>query len=93
MTTMTTMTTTTAGNAAGAADGGNKVDALVLKVEATSTLKLKNGNDDGIVVDGSLLEDAVMGIGEGAMNGNSPTMKMMMSVVIIWQIFILGANA
>jgi hypothetical protein len=44
-------------------------------------------------MDGSLLEDAVMGIGVGAMNGNSLTMTMMMSVVIIWQVVVLGANA
>jgi hypothetical protein len=61
-------------------------------VEAASTLKLKNSNDDSVVVDGSSLEDAFMWIGVGAINSASPTMTMMMSVVIIRQIVVLGAN-
>ncbi len=48
----------------------------MLAVEATSTLKLKNSNDNGVVVDGSLLEDTVAGIGAGAMNSNSPVVGM-----------------
>ncbi len=43
----------------------------MLVVEATSMLKLKNRNDDSVVVDGSLLEDFIMGIGAGAMNIDS----------------------
>ncbi len=35
-------------------------------------LKLKNSDDNGLVVDGSFLEDVVVGIGAGAMDGNSP---------------------
>ncbi len=57
-------------------------------------LKLKNGNDNNVVVDGSSLEDTgVTGIGAGVINSNSPTMTMMMLVVIIWQVVVLGANA
>jgi hypothetical protein len=66
---------------------------LVLKAEATSTLKLQNGDDDSIVVDGSLLEDAVAEMRVGAMNGNSPTMTTMMSAVINRKVVVLGANA
>ncbi len=44
----------------------------MLAAEAASALKLKNGNDYGVVLDGSLLEDIVTGIGPGVMNGNSP---------------------
>jgi hypothetical protein len=40
-------------------------------VEAASALKLKNSKDDAVVVDGSLLEDVVAGIGAGAMDGDS----------------------
>ncbi len=35
-------------------------------------LKLKNGDDDGIVVDSSLLEDVIAGFGAGAINTDSP---------------------
>jgi hypothetical protein len=44
---------------------GNKEDALVLMAEAASALKLKNGNDNGIVMDGSSLEDFVAGFEAG----------------------------
>jgi hypothetical protein len=44
---------------------------LVPAAKAASALKLKNSNDNGVVVDNSLLEDVVAGIGSGAMNGNS----------------------
>ncbi len=44
----------------------------MLAAEARFMLKLKNSNDNGLVVDGSLLEDVVMGIGAGAMDSNSP---------------------
>jgi hypothetical protein len=66
---------------------------LVHEAEAVSVLKLKNGNDDSVFVDGSSLEDAVAGIGMGAMNGNSPTVTTMMWDVIIRQVVVLGANA
>jgi hypothetical protein len=55
---------------------GNEEDALVLEAEAASTLKLKNGNYDGVVVDGSSLEDIVTGNGAGTMDGNSPIVGM-----------------
>jgi hypothetical protein len=42
---------------------------------------LKNGNNNGIVVDGSLLEDIVTGIGAGVMDGNSPTVGMFQNEV------------
>ncbi len=64
MTKTTTRTTTMASNVVGE-QGGRLVS------EAVSMLKLKNCNDDGIVLDGSLLEDVVVGIGAGAMDGNS----------------------
>ncbi len=35
-------------------------------------LKLKNGDDDSIVLDSSSLENVVAGNGAGAMDGNSP---------------------
>jgi hypothetical protein len=44
--------------------------------EAASALKLKNGDDDSIVLDGSLLEGVVAGIGVGAIDGNSPNVEM-----------------
>ncbi len=44
----------------------------MLVVEAVSTLKFKNGNDYGIVLNGSLLEDIIAEIGVGAMNNDSP---------------------
>ncbi len=37
-------------------------------------LKLKNGNDNNVVMDSSLPEDVVVGIGTGAMDSNSPNM-------------------
>ncbi len=43
----------------------------MLAAEAASVLKLKNGNDSGVVVDGSLMEDFVTEIGAGAMDGDS----------------------
>ncbi len=46
----------------------------MLPTEAASVLKLKNNDDDGIVLDGSLLEDVVSGIGAGAMDDDSPHM-------------------
>jgi hypothetical protein len=55
---------------------GNKEDPLALAGEAASTLKLKNGDDDGIIVDCSLLEDVVTGIGAREMDGNSPDVGM-----------------
>ncbi len=72
---------------------GDEEDALVLEAEAMSALKVKSGNDDSVVMDCSLLEDTVAGIGAGVMNGDCPTMTTMMSVVIIWQVIVLGANA
>ncbi len=51
---------------------GNKEDTLVLAMEATSTFKLTSGNDNSVVMDGTLLEDVVVKIRAGAMDGDSP---------------------
>ncbi len=91
-TTTTLMTTTTAGNQAGVA-AGEQAGRTSSKAKAASVLKLKNGDDNGVILDGSLLEDAVAGIGVGVMNGDSPTMTTMMLVVIIRQVVVLSANA
>ncbi len=48
----------------------------MLTAEAASMLKLKNSNDDDIVLDSSLLEDVIVGIGLGAMDSNSPNVGM-----------------
>ncbi len=45
---------------------------LTAEAEGTSMLKLKNGDDNGVVVDSSLLEDIVAGIEAGTMNIDSP---------------------
>ena len=39
--------------------------------ETAPALNLKNGNDDDVVVDCSLLDDTVTGIEAGAMDGDS----------------------
>ncbi len=48
----------------------------MLAAEAASTIKLKNGNDDGVVMDGSSLEDVIAGIGARAKDGNSSVVGM-----------------
>ncbi len=44
----------------------------MLVVEAASTLNLENGNDCGIFVDCSLLDDVAAGIWPGVMDVDSP---------------------
>ncbi len=48
----------------------------MLTAEAASMLKLRNGDDDGAVMDGSLLEEVVVGFGLVPMDGNSPVVGM-----------------
>ncbi len=74
ITTMT-MTTATAGNVVGVVAGeqGGRAGAHSGgRVHA----QIKIGDDDSAVLDGSLLEDVVMGIGAGAMDGDSPNVGM-----------------
>ncbi len=47
----------------------------MLVAEATFTLKLKNGNEDGVFMDSSLLEDIIAGIGVGGMNIDRPDVE------------------
>ncbi len=44
----------------------------MLMAEPASALKLRNGIDEGVFIDGSLLEDIVAGIEMGAMDDDSP---------------------